>query len=63
MNQIKDTFFHNERYYLHNDKFLKFVINNSLIQHVCSSIRKNNILDLGLYNDSHVLHDLCEHRR
>jgi len=41
-----------------HDKFVQFFIDNSLIQHVCSQTRMNNI-HLVLCNDSHVVHDLC----
>jgi len=42
-----------------HDQFVQFVIDNSLFQYVHSPTRMNNILDLVLCNDSHILHDLC----
>ena len=42
-----------------HDKFVQFIIDNSLYQHVNSPTRFNNILDLVLCSDSHILHDLC----
>jgi len=37
------------------DEFVKFIIDNSLNQHVNFPTRFNNIM----YSDSHLLHDLC----
>jgi len=42
-----------------HDQFVQFVIGNSLFQYVYSPTRMNNILDLVLCNDSHILHALC----